>query len=172
MSGSRIASGRSERVVRARARIVPIASTIAGSAGSLLPFIAVSPVLPPFGLLMLLGWRLLRPEMWPAWVGLPLGLVDDLIGARPLGSSAALWTLALLALDLVDNRLFWRDYWVEWLLASVAIIACIGGGWLLAGFTGGGGTALAIVPQIAMAIFCFPAAARLCAALDHWRLRQ
>ena len=34
--------------------------------------------MPPFGLLVLLAWRLLRPELWRAWVGLPLGLPAEL----------------------------------------------------------------------------------------------
>jgi rod shape-determining protein MreD len=163
---------RSERAMRTRARLVPVLSTLAGSAVALAPFISVSPSLPPFGLLVLLAWRLLRPELWQAWVALPLGLADDLIGGAPLGSAMALWTLTFLALDTVDNRLVWRDYWVDWLVAAIAIIFCIGGAWLLARLTGGGGTVLAIVPQIAMSIFCFPAVARLCAKLDRWRLMR
>lgn len=167
-----IPADRSERVMRVRARIVPILSTLAGSAVAIAPFIAASPALPPFGLLVLLAWRLLRPELWQAWVALPLGLADDLVGGAPLGSAMALWTATFLALDAVDNRLVWRDYWVDWLVAAIAIIFCIGGAWLLAGLTGGGGTVLAIVPQIALSIFCFPAVARLCAKLDRWRLMQ
>lgn len=171
---SRIVSdGTGERgLFVARVRIVPVLSTIAGSAMSLLPIIAVSPALPPFGLLMLLGWRLLRPELWQAWIALPLGLADDLIGGQPLGSTMALWTTTLLVLDLVDNRMVWRDYWIDWLVAAVAILFCLGGSWMFARFTGGGGTILALVPQIAIAIFCFPAVARLCVVLDRWRLTR
>ena len=156
----------------ARVRSVPVLSTIAGSAATLLPIVAVSPALPPFGLLMLLGWRLLRPEMWQAWIALPLGLADDLIGGQPLGTAMALWTTTLLALDLVDNRMVWRDYWIDWLVAAIAILFCLGGAWMFAWYTGGGGTILALVPQIAIAIFCFPAVARLCVVLDRWRLAR
>ncbi|PTQ10088.1 rod shape-determining protein MreD [Sphingomonas oleivorans] len=161
-----------DRLFVTRARAVPIVSTIAGSATALLPMVAQTPALPPFGLLMLLGWRLLRPEMWQAWVALPLGLADDLIGGQPLGSAMALWTLCFLMLDIVDNRLVWRDYWVDWLVAAIAIIFCIWGGWSIARFTGGGGAIFTIGPQIAMSVFCFPAIVRICAALDHWRLSR
>lgn len=161
---------RNDRLFLARARIVPVLSTIAGSTAALLPIVSVSPLLPPFGLLMLLGWRLLRPEMWHAWVALPLGLADDLIGGQPLGTAMSLWTITLLAIDLVDNRLVWRDYWVDWLVAAVAIPFCLGGSWMFARYTGGGGTVFALAPQIAIAIFCFPAVARLCVVLDRWRL--
>jgi len=162
----------SERRFLARARSVPALSTIAGSATMLLPIIAVSPLLPPFGLLMLLGWRLLRPELWAAWVALPLGLADDLIGGQPIGTSMALWTVTLLAIDLVDNRLVWRDYWTDWLVAAVAILFCLGGSWIFARFTGGGGTVLSLAYQTGIAIFCFPAVARLCVVLDRWRLAR
>jgi rod shape-determining protein MreD len=160
------------RLFRARARSVPVVSTILGSAVTLLPAVVVSPALPPFGLLMLLGWRLLRPELWPAWVALPLGLADDLIGGAPLGSAMTLWTLTFLALDLVDNHMVWRDYWIDWLVAAVAILFCLGGAWLFARYTGGGGSVLALVPQVAITIFCFPAVARLCVVLDRWRLAR
>lgn len=167
-----ISSARQERMLRARVRVVPIVSTIAGSMTALLPIVATSPTLPPFGLLMLLGWRLLRPELWPAWMALPLGLTDDLLSGQPLGSAMTLWTLAFLALDMVDNRMIWRDYWLDWLIATAAILFCLSGSWLFAAFTGGGGTLLAIVPQAAITILCFPVAARLCALLDRWRLAQ
>jgi rod shape-determining protein MreD len=167
-----ISSPRQERMLRARVRTVPIVSTIAGSMTALLPIIATSPTLPPFGLLMLLGWRLLRPELWQAWIALPLGFVDDLVSGQPLGSAMTLWTLAFLALDMVDNRMIWRDYWLDWLIATVAILLCLSGSWLFASLTGGGGTILAMAPQIGITILCFPAAARLCAVLDRWRLAQ
>lgn len=164
--------GESDRLFRLRAQAVPIISTIAGSATALLPIVAVTPMLPPFGFLMLLGWRLLRPEMWVAWAALPLGLADDLIGGQPLGSAMCLWTVTLLVLDLVDNRMVWRDYWMDWLVAAVVIPFCLGGAWIFARYTGGGGIVLTLLPQVAISIFCFPAVARLCVVLDRWRLAQ
>lgn len=156
----------------ARAWIVPVISTIAGSAvAALLPYVALSPSLPPLGLLMLLGWRLLRPELWRVWVALPLGLADDLLNGRPPGSAMTVWTLLFLLLDMVDSRLLWRDHWQDWLLAAVSIALAIAGGWAITAFQGGGGTIWLVIPQILVTIFCFPAAERLCAALDRWRLR-
>ncbi len=154
-----------------RARWVPIATVLAGSLVTLLPIVADWPLLPPFGLLMLLGWRLLRPEMWPSWITLPLGLFDDLFSGQPLGSAMALWTIVFVAFDMMDNRAVWRDYWMDWLTAAAAIIFCLAGGVGLVAFTTGGGHLLAIVPQTIITILLFPAAMRLCAALDRWRLR-
>jgi rod shape-determining protein MreD len=157
---------------RYRVRAVPLLSTMAGSAVTLLPIVATWPMLPPCGLLMLLGWRLLRPELWPAWVALPLGLFDDILNGQPLGSAAALWTIAFLVLDAVDRRLIWRDYWIDWGIAAMAITACIAAGWLIAAFIGSSGSIVVVVPQILISIGAFPLAARVCAVLDHWRLRR
>jgi rod shape-determining protein MreD len=154
----------------ARLWVVPVASTLAASCLTLLPVVADAPALPSCGLLMALGWRLLRPEMWPAWVALPLGLADDLIGGAALGSAMSLWTLAFLAIDIVDARPMWRDYWLHWGLA----VLCIGGvglgQWAFARFVAGGGSLAPLLPQILLGMLLFPAAARLCFALDRWRL--
>jgi len=44
-----------------RARLTPTLSVLIGSAMTLAPIIADAPMLPPFGLMMLLAWRLMRP---------------------------------------------------------------------------------------------------------------
>lgn len=165
-----MSSDREERIARLRGQVLPAISTIVGSITVLLPVIADAPVMPPFGFMMLLAWRLLRPELWPVWIGLPLGLTDDLVSGQPIGSAMLLWTLALLAIDLVDRRLVWRDYWQDWLIAALTIILYLIGGLLTANVTGGNGNVLLIVPQMVLSVLLFPAVARLCAHLDRWRL--
>ena len=74
--GSSIAQNRS----RLHTDGAPILSVMTGSMlVSILPVIAITPSLPPLGLLMLLGWRLLRPDLWPLWIAAPLGLFDDVL---------------------------------------------------------------------------------------------
>lgn len=153
-----------------RARSVPIISTMAGSATTLLPMVVTSPQVPPFGLLMLLSWRLLRPELWPAWIALPLGLFDDFLSGQPLGSAMCLWTALLLTLDLVDANLVWRDYWIDWAIAAIAIILCIAGGFWFTGLKHSGISLLILLPQMVFSILCFPLVVRLCVRLDRWRL--
>jgi rod shape-determining protein MreD len=156
----------------ARLRTVPLVSTLLASALATLPFVAQAPLLPPLGLLMALAWRLLRPEMWPAWIALPLGFADDLLTGAPIGSAAALWTIAFLAIDIVDTRPMWRDHWLDWWIASLAILFCGCGAWAFDRFTAGGGHFLPVVPQLILAILCFPPVAWVCARLDRWRLRR
>jgi rod shape-determining protein MreD len=151
-------------------QLVPVGSVLLASAiGPLFPFIATMPLFPPLGLLLLLGWRLLRPEIWPAWAALGLGLFDDLFSGQPLGSAMALWTMTLLVLDVVDTRLLWRDHTQDWGLAAMAIAGVVSGGWLFAEITGGATPFWLMLPQIAITICLFPQTSRLCARLDRWR---
>ncbi len=166
----RITSEREFRVALLRARAVPIVTTMAGSACALLPIVTSWPALPPLGLLMLLAWRLLRPEIWHAWIGLPLGLFDDLLSGQTPGTSMFLWTVILIILDFVDAQLLWRDYWIDWLIATIAIIAGISLGYWLSGLGGTEASLLVAVPQMILSVLSFPVTVRLCRLLDTWRL--
>lgn len=156
----------------ARLWLVPIVSTLAASALGLLPIVASAPILPPFGLLMALAWRLLRPEMWSPWMALPLGLADDLIGGAPLGTAATLWTIIFLAIDIVDHRPMWRDFWLDWWLATLAILFCGLGDWAINAFVGGAALVTSWLPMAAVGVILFPAVAWTAARLDRWRLKK
>jgi rod shape-determining protein MreD len=150
---------------------VPIASTMIASLTPLIPAITTAPAMPPWGLLLLLGWRMLHRNIWPAWLGLPLGLWDDMFSGQPLGSSMLLWTLALLGLDMLDRRMVWRDFIQEWGIAAAMIVVALILGLLIANMTGGSTALIVLLPQIAMSILAFPLVARACAVFDAWRLR-
>jgi rod shape-determining protein MreD len=167
-----IRSDREEQVARLRGQVLPVVSTVIGSAVTLLPIVAGTPILPPFGLLMALAWRLLRPEMWPPWAALFLGLADDLLSGAPLGTAATLWTIAFLGFDMVDAQSMWRDYWLDWWLASVAILFCCLGDWLITDFVTGAGPVWTMLPTLAIGIIIFPGVAWICTRLDRWRLKR
>ncbi len=141
-----------------------VVSILVGSLVTLLPIVATVPFLPPFGLLMFLAWRLLRPGALPVWAAAPLGLFDDLVSGQPLGSAMLLWQLCSLMLDLVDTRLVARDFWQDWLLAGGAIAVCLVAGRAFA-------TSLSahvdtvLLFQTIVSVALFPAATRLCTAL-------
>jgi rod shape-determining protein MreD len=153
-----------------RLAAIPVATTMAGSMAVLLPIVATAPLLPPFGLLMLLAWRTLHRNIWPAWIALPLGFWDDLLSGAHLGTAMLLWTLTMLGLDALDRRLVWRDAWQEWAIAGSISAATILLSWLLAGSPGAGHGLLLLVPQIGLTALAFPLVLRLCDRLDHWRL--
>lgn len=150
----------------------PVATVMLGSLlPSLLPIVAISPIMPPLGLIMLLAWCLLRPELWPLWIGLPLGFFDDIVTGHPVGTAMCLWTLTLVAIDSVSVRLLWRDYTQDWLIAAAGIIAVIAMSWFFMHLApGGGGPFNRSLPQAMLSILLFPVIARFCARLDRWRL--
>jgi rod shape-determining protein MreD len=148
----------------------PIFTTMFGSMASLLPLIASAPIIPPFGLMIFLAWRLRHRTIWPIWIGLPLGLWDDIFSGQPLGSSMLLWTIVMLGLDVVDRRMVWRDIWQDWGLAAVIIAVALLTGLSIANWTGGNTSPVIIVPQIIISIALFPLLVRACAVVDGWRL--
>lgn len=156
--------GQSEKPPRAR-WLAPL-TVVLGSLATLVPVVASVPFLPPFGLMFLLGWRLTRGDSMRVWAPAPLGFVDDLLSGQPLGSAMVLWTVSILAIDILDTRLVWRDHWQDWLVASGAIAFCLLGGRLVATpFSAHVDTALIV--QIAIACALFPLVARLCAWFDR-----
>jgi rod shape-determining protein MreD len=170
---SRIAgSNRDVALLGFRRQAVPIGSTLAAALLALLPIVASWPVLPDFAFLVLLAWRLLRPEMWPAHVALPLGLFNDLVAGLPIGQSMALWTLTFLILDLVDSRVGWRDYWMDWLFAAAAILGYSAAGWYVAKLMGSRTPYDVMLPQLGLSVFAYPLVARFVVALDRWRLSR
>ena len=156
--------GRSEKLPRS-IWLAPL-SVVLGSMMTLLPVVATVPFLPPFGLMMLLGWRLVRGDAMKVWMPVPLGFVDDMLSGQPLGSAMVLWTLAILMVDVLDTRLVWRDFWQDWLIASGAIAMVLVGGRLIAvPFSAHVDTALLL--QIVVSAALFPVIARFCAWLDR-----
>ncbi len=152
-------------------RGTPIITVMLGSLfGATIPVVAQNPWLPPFGLLVLLAWRMLRHEIWPLWIGVPLGLFDDIMTGQPIGSAVFLWTVILLLFDFESQRSFWRDYWHGWFTSGIALVFALAGGWFFTHLAGHGGSIILILPQIAYSIGLFPLIVRLCAALDRWRL--
>lgn len=148
-----------------RALWVAPLSVMAGSLVTLLPVVTSFPILPPFGLLVLLGWRLRRPELLPVWAPAPLGLFDDLVSGQPFGCATLLWTLVFLALQLIDTRLVWRDFWQDWLIAAGGTGAFL----ILARFVAtpfGAHVDTTLLLQLALSILLYPLIARLCARLD------
>ncbi len=151
------------------AAYVPAASVVAASFLSVLPIVSLSGWWPNFGFLMLIAWRLLRADPWPAWWAAPLGFFNDLMTGAPIGLSVTIWTAVMLAMELVDQRTQWRDYWVEWAIATLLIVVDRWSDWQVAGLLGAPVPFVRIVPAIAIAVLAFPIAAMAAARLDRWR---
>jgi rod shape-determining protein MreD len=99
-------------------------------------------------------------------------LADDLITGAAPGTAMTLWTISFLGIDLLDTRPMWRDHWLDWWIATGAILFCGLGQWALGAFVAGGGRLWPLLPPTLFAVIAFPPVARLCAALDRWRLAK
>ncbi|WP_432770803.1 MAG: rod shape-determining protein MreD [Sphingopyxis sp.] len=157
-----------------RMRIVPIASVMLASALPLmLPLIANSPVLPPLGLLFFLCWQLLRTELWPVWIGLPLGLWDDLFSGQPIGTAVGLWTLASIAIHYSSQRIYWRGFLHDWAIAALLIAVIQSLAALIAHPGAATGRLLGLVaPQIVVSVLLVPLFMRLTGMFDNFRLKR
>ena len=155
------------------AMTIPAVSVLVATALSALPIISNHGWWPDAGLLMLIAWRLLRADAWPAWLAAPLGLVHDLLTGAPIGLAVALWPAFMLALDVIDRRTMWRDYWIEWAIAVMFIALSELAQWRVAAILGVAvPLRLSTTPAIIIAILCFPISAYIAARLDRWRLGQ
>jgi len=155
---------------RRAALSIPAISVLLVSLTAMLPIVSLTGWWPDAGLLVLLAWRLLRADAWPAWLAAPLGLMHDLMTGSPIGLAMVLWPSFMLALDVVDRRTMWRDYWIEWLLAALFLAIAEVAQWQVAIWDGAQVRFAAVAPAIIVAIFSYPIAALLVSRIDRWRL--
>lgn len=162
------------RINRAPSRTLAIAVPwLVVMLGSLLPtwlFITSAPLVPPLGFLLLVAWQQLRPGTLPVWAGLPLGLFDDLYSGQPFGSAILLWSLSLVALDLLEVRFPWRGVMLNWIGASCFVVLYILLGSQLAAWGGMQQDLLSLVPQVIFSIIAYPIAATIVGVADRFRL--
>ena len=148
----------------------PAFSVMLASLLVVLPIVSMNGWFPNFGFLMLLAWRLLRSDAFPTWWAAPLGLFNDLALGSPIGLSVAVWTAAILALDIADRRTQWRGYWLEWILAGVLLLGQEAAEWRVAQIMGASVPFLTILSPLLISILAFPVAAWIVARIDRWRL--
>lgn len=149
---------------------VPWLSILVFSLTPMLPVIAPAPVVPPLGYMMMLAWRLMRPGLLPLWAGLPLGAFDDLMSGQPFGSGILLFSLTLIAAELLDARFPWRSFWQDWIIATVMVGVYLGCAALVSGADINTPLATALVPQLLLSVLAFPIIARMVSLLDRIRL--
>jgi rod shape-determining protein MreD len=142
---------------------------------SLLPVLLIAdvmPLLPSLGLLMLLAWRMVRPGLLPLWAGAPLGAFDDLFSGQPFGSAMLLWSLALIAIELIEARFPWRGFWQDWFTAGLAAVLVWLAGLMLSGGRLTPEMLVVALPQALLAVLLYPILARMVASLDRFRLAR
>ena len=78
----------------------------------------------------------------------------------------------MLALDLIDRRTMWRDYWTEWVVAAVLLAINEAIQWKIAAVMGASLPLRAMLPSFLVSICIFPLAAWVVSRIDRWRLGQ
>lgn len=151
---------------------LPWASVMVASLVQILPLAAAVPVMPPLGFIVLLCWRLVRPGLLPVWAGFPLGLFDDLLSGQPFGSAILLWSLALLVIEVIEVRLPWREFLLDWLLAAAILAVYLMAAALVSGGRMTAPLLLALLPQLLLSVLVYPIIARMVAWLDRLRLMR
>ena len=76
----------------------------------------------------------------------------------------------MLALDLIDRRTMWRDYWVEWGLAALFLFVHEWLEWQIAAAVGAAVPFTRVLPPVLVAAFSFPVLAWFVSRIDRWRL--
>ena len=76
----------------------------------------------------------------------------------------------MLALDLIDRRTMWRDYWIEWVLAAVLIATDEWLQWRVARIVGAAPPLVKMIPAVVISICAFPIVAWIVSRIDAWRL--
>ena len=155
-----------------RAKSVPYISI---GIASLLPMWLIAdvmPIVPPLGYLIFLCWRVMRPGLLPLWAGVPRGAFDDLFSGQPFGSAILLWSLTMIALELLEARFPWRGFWQDWFTAGLAMVLYILAAMVVSGAPLTLPLFMAAVPQLVLAVLLYPLAARIVAWLDKFRLSR
>lgn len=151
---------------------VPYLSIMLASLAPVLLIADVMPLAPSLGFLLLLGWRMVRPGLLPLWAGAPLGAFDDLVSGQPFGSAILLWSLVMIAIELIETRFPWRGFWQDWFTAGVMAAAYWLASLLVSGAPVTPDLLLAALPQALLAILLYPIMARMVASLDRFRLAR
>lgn len=151
---------------------VPWLTIMLGCLTPLLPIIAPAPIVPPVGYLLLLAWRLARPGLIPMWAGLPLGFFNDLYSGQPIGSSILLFSVTMVAIELLELRFPWRSFIQDWLAAGIFIPIYLVLSALFSGANFGLDRMTLLIPQVLLSVIAFPIVAKLVSLFDRMRLTR
>lgn len=111
--------------------------------------------------------------MWPVWVGLPLGLWDDLFSGAPIGTAIGLWTIASIAIAYFAQRIYWRGFLHDWAIGGLLVAAIQALAALIAHPHIATGRVLGlVVPQIIVSILLLPLILRVTGKFDNFRLKR
>ena len=97
-------------------------------------------------------------------------MVDDIFSGQPFGSAAFLWSVVFITLEALDRRIVSRDYWQDWLIASLSIVFVLVCGMLVIDFQSNFLRLEILMPQVLISVLLYPFVSRLIGAIDRWRV--
>lgn len=155
-----------------RVGLVPYVTIMLASVLPVLLIADTMPLLPSFGLMVFLAWRMVRPGLLPLWAGAPLGAFDDLFSGQPFGSAILLWSLVMIAIELIETRFPWRGFWQDWFTASVISVSY----WAITLLVSGASITTELLavaaPQALFAVLLYPIIARMVTGFDRFRMSR
>ena len=84
--------------------------------------------------------------------------------------SILLFSLTLIAAELLDARFPWRSFWQDWIIASGTVAAYLAVAALFSGARVDMSQLTALLPQLLLSVLTFPIIARMVSLLDRLRL--
>ena len=83
-----------------------------------------------------------------------------------------LWSLALIAIEVIEARFPWRGFWQDWFTAGTIALAYWLALLLVSGAPVGWELLMVAWPQALLSILIYPITARMVASLDRFRLAR
>lgn len=101
---------------------VPLLTTLIAVLLMSMPVFTALPVVPHLAMLSVMVWSLFHPQLMPAWLALPLGIVTDAALGLPMGINATLMPVMALGISVSEQRSGQYLFVVEWAAAALLIL--------------------------------------------------
>ncbi|MFN3371434.1 MAG: rod shape-determining protein MreD [Sphingomonadaceae bacterium] len=150
-----------------RRRLTPALTVLAAALLMCLPLPLAWGVMPNFALLFVIIWASLQPRLMPAWVAFALGLLLDMLAGLPIGLSALVFALAVVAVRLAEARVEGHSLAVDWAFAALVILAAHLLTWQLHALVGRTVPLGPLLAQAALTALAFPPATALAARIQR-----
>lgn len=150
-----------------RRRLTPALTVLAAVFLMCLPLPLDPGAMPNLALLLVILWASLQPRLMPAWIAFGLGLILDLFAGLPIGLSALLFALAVVAVRLAEARVEGHSLLVDWAFVTLLVVAAHLLTWQLHALLGRSVPLGPLLAQAALTALAFPPAAAVVARIQR-----
>lgn len=150
-----------------RRRLTPALTVVTAALLMCLPLPLAWGAMPNLALLLVIIWASLQPRLMPAWVAFGTGLLLDLLAGLPVGLSALLFALAVVAVRLAEARVEGHSLAVDWAFAALIVLAAHLLTWQLHALLGRSVPLAPLIGQAALTALAFPPVAAIAARIQR-----